>query len=86
MIIMTYYVPPMFTLRDFREQTKDLPDETLIVGELEAAFQYNEVSNIEILPAKDVYPPVIVVNPGQEVTIEWCIAERVEESLGIKHE
>ncbi len=72
----------IFTLGNFREKTRDLPDNTIIVGEFEEEFKWNEIGEIKILPAVDVleHSPVVMLYGGQVVNYEFDLDSRYDAS------
>ena len=57
------------TLKDFREWTKDLPDDAVIYVD-EGDIEFVEVSPHGILPATADQPPLIWLQMGQTWTYE----------------
>ncbi len=73
--------PFIMTLKEFREKTKDLDEDTILVAEIEEDFKFNEMDVHYIFPKTERYPAVIWLTGSQVVNAELNLEKRLDRYL-----
>lgn len=70
------------TLGELRRLTRHLPDDTLLLGEFQEPLQFNEVTELRVLPAVLEHTATVLLWGGQIVNYEYDLDMRLDAQLG----
>jgi hypothetical protein len=70
--------PFIMTLDEFREKTKDISGDAVLVVEMDTEFEFTELQLAHIIPATETKPTVLWLTGSQVVNQELNMDERVD--------
>jgi hypothetical protein len=70
--------PFIMTLDGFREKTKDISGDAVLVVEMDTEFEFTELQLAHIIPATETKPTVLWLTGSQVVNQELNMDERVD--------